>query len=149
MRQRWWLEFLKDYEFALQYHPGKENVLADSLRRIGIVSITTLLAGLSIIEQLRDLDLRLQVEKKKICVCSLSVQPQITQKIKEMQPRYQKLKLLSEDPTARLDFSVRADGALVFKDRLCVPNSKDLKDLQMNEVHRTRYTVHPGSKKMY
>lgn len=78
MRQRWWLEFLKDYEFALQYHPGKENVLADSLSRRGIVSIATLLVGLLIIEQLRDLNLRLQVEKKKIYVCSLSVQPQIT-----------------------------------------------------------------------
>lgn len=90
--------------------------MADSLSRRGIVSIATLLAGLSIIEQLRDLNLRLQVEKKKICVCSLSVQPQITKKIKEIQPRYRKLKLLLEDPTARPDFSIRAEGALVFKD---------------------------------
>ena len=33
MRQRRWLEFLKDYDFQLQYHPGKANVVADALSR--------------------------------------------------------------------------------------------------------------------
>jgi len=32
-RQRRWMEFIKDYEFALQYHPGKVNVVADALSR--------------------------------------------------------------------------------------------------------------------
>src|SRR4051812_48683200 len=31
MRQRRWLEFLKDYDFSLNYHPGKANVVADAL----------------------------------------------------------------------------------------------------------------------
>ena len=33
MRQRRWMEFLKDYDFTLHYHPGKENVVADALSR--------------------------------------------------------------------------------------------------------------------
>ncbi|XP_057443964.1 uncharacterized protein LOC130736135 [Lotus japonicus] len=33
MRQRRWMEFIKDYEFTLQYHPGKANVVADALRK--------------------------------------------------------------------------------------------------------------------
>ena len=33
MRQRRWLEFLKDYDFKLSYHPGKANVVADALSR--------------------------------------------------------------------------------------------------------------------
>ena len=33
MRQRRWLEFLKDYDFELSYHPGKVNVVADALSR--------------------------------------------------------------------------------------------------------------------
>ena len=31
MRQRRWMELLEDYDFALHYIPGKENVVADVL----------------------------------------------------------------------------------------------------------------------
>jgi hypothetical protein len=31
MRQRRWLEFIKDYELEVHYHPGKANVAADAL----------------------------------------------------------------------------------------------------------------------
>nr|KYP40856.1 hypothetical protein KK1_037780 [Cajanus cajan] len=31
MRQRRWLEFLKDYDFQLNYHPDKANVVVDAL----------------------------------------------------------------------------------------------------------------------
>ena len=33
MRQRRWMEFLKDYDLTLHYHPGKANVVADALSR--------------------------------------------------------------------------------------------------------------------
>ena len=33
MRQRKWMEYLKDYDFELLYHPGKANVVADALSR--------------------------------------------------------------------------------------------------------------------
>jgi hypothetical protein len=31
MRQRRWLELIKDYELEVHYHPGKANVVADTL----------------------------------------------------------------------------------------------------------------------
>ena len=33
MRQCRWMGYLKDYDFTLHYHPGKENVVADALSR--------------------------------------------------------------------------------------------------------------------
>ncbi|GKD42545.1 putative reverse transcriptase domain-containing protein, partial [Tanacetum coccineum] len=33
MRQRQWLKLLSDYDCEIRYHPGKENVVADSLSR--------------------------------------------------------------------------------------------------------------------
>ena len=33
LRQRKWLELIKDYDMKLHYHPGKANVVADALSR--------------------------------------------------------------------------------------------------------------------
>jgi len=33
MRQRRWLELIKDYDVEVHYHPGKANVVADTLSR--------------------------------------------------------------------------------------------------------------------
>ena len=33
MRQRRWMEFLEDYDFTLNYHPGEANVVVDALSR--------------------------------------------------------------------------------------------------------------------
>jgi hypothetical protein len=36
MRQRRWLELIKDYDLNIQYHPCKANVVADALSRTGV-----------------------------------------------------------------------------------------------------------------
>jgi hypothetical protein len=42
LRQRRWLELIKDYDLEIQYHLEKANVVADALSRKGLVnSITT------------------------------------------------------------------------------------------------------------
>jgi hypothetical protein len=33
MRQRRWLELIKDYDLEVHYHPGKANVVTDALSR--------------------------------------------------------------------------------------------------------------------
>ena len=33
MRQRRWIELIKDYDLDIHYHPGKANVVADALSR--------------------------------------------------------------------------------------------------------------------
>lgn len=38
LRQRHWLEFLKDYDFTISYHPDKANVVADALSKKKMVS---------------------------------------------------------------------------------------------------------------
>ncbi|WMV24752.1 hypothetical protein MTR67_018137, partial [Solanum verrucosum] len=36
LRQRRWLEFLKDYEMNVLYHPSKATVVADTLSRLSM-----------------------------------------------------------------------------------------------------------------
>jgi hypothetical protein len=36
-----------------------------------------------------------------------------------------------------------------FKDRLCVPDIKSIRELILKEGHETTYFIHPSSEKMY
>jgi hypothetical protein len=38
LKQRRWLELIKDYDLGINYHPGKANVVAEALRRMSHVS---------------------------------------------------------------------------------------------------------------
>jgi hypothetical protein len=46
-------------------------------------------------------------------------------------------------------FCEDVEGTLWFKDRLVVPEKEALKKKIMYEAHTSRYSIHPGSTKMY
>ncbi|KAA3473717.1 DNA/RNA polymerases superfamily protein [Gossypium australe] len=50
LRQRRWLELLKDYEFVIDYHPGKANVVADALSRKSLFALRALNARVTMSE---------------------------------------------------------------------------------------------------
>nr|GFB43149.1 reverse transcriptase [Tanacetum cinerariifolium] len=82
MRQRRWLELLKDYDTNIQYHPGKTNVVADALsRKWGMI------AGIKveeeIIRDLEQLDIKLYVCRQHGYWASLRVEPDLISRIKE------------------------------------------------------------------
>jgi hypothetical protein len=42
MRQRRWLELIKDYDCEINYHPSKANIEPNALSRKSIVELPTL-----------------------------------------------------------------------------------------------------------
>ena len=51
------MEFLKEYKFGLNYHPGKANVVADALRRKSLHASWMMVKELELVESFRDLNL--------------------------------------------------------------------------------------------
>ena len=47
------------------------------------------------------------------------------------------------------NFSIRQDGVLTMKGRVCVLNVEDLRKLIMEEAHCSAYAMHLDSTKMY
>jgi hypothetical protein len=61
---------------------------------------------------------------------------------------YIKRRIKEGDPKVAC-FCEDAEGTLWFKDRLVAPKKEALKKKILNETHTSRYSIHPGSTKMY
>ncbi|GJU97264.1 putative nucleotidyltransferase, ribonuclease H [Tanacetum coccineum] len=148
MRQRRWLELLKDYDTNIQYHPGKANVVADALsRKSGMI------AGIKVEEEIiRDLE-RLDIE---LCVrgqngfwASLRVEPNLISQIKAAQKDDGEIWAIIQNLDKQTEFHVDSDGILWQGTKLCVPEDPALREVLMTEAHSSPFSIHPGSTKMY
>ncbi|XP_071921774.1 uncharacterized protein [Coffea arabica] len=92
-----------------------------------------------------------RLEHKKITFGNIHVTSKLLGRIKEAQ---------TEDPIVQKwvenvkkgeipDFNLNPKGILKFKNRIVVPNDENLKREVLEEVHRSKYIINPGSNKMY
>ncbi|GJY55098.1 putative reverse transcriptase domain-containing protein [Tanacetum coccineum] len=126
-RQRRWLKILSDYNYEIHYHPGKTNVVVDALRRnerIKQLRVQTLMMTI-------DLNLPSQILNA------------LAEAIKEENVKEEILCGMNKE------FETRANGTLCIEKRSWVPHFGGLRDLSMNESHKSKYSIHPGSDKMY
>ncbi|XP_073015225.1 uncharacterized protein [Primulina eburnea] len=151
MRQRRWLELLKDFDCEIQYQPGRMNQVADALSRKVQPKMLTSLTISKIHEHLGTSGWTYQSKGDYFIVSSIQVEPQIVSKIKAAQrtdPHVHGLKELTQTGQSE-KFSVASDGCLRYQGRLVVPNLIDLKESILREAHCSRHSVHPGMRKMY
>ncbi|MCI03682.1 retrotransposon protein, partial [Trifolium medium] len=91
MRQMRWLEFLKDYDFKLSYHPGKANIVVDALSRKSLHMSSLMVKELELIEEFRDLSLVCEVTPKSVRLGMLKLTNLFLEKVKECQKADQRL----------------------------------------------------------
>jgi len=85
MRQRRWMEYLKDYDFELLYHPGKANVVADALSRKSMHISGMMVKELEFIEKLRDMNLGMQLSEDSIRCSVLTLTSDVLETICDQQ----------------------------------------------------------------
>ena len=86
MRQQRWMELLKDYDFSLQYHPSKANVVVDALSRRprGIIA-SLLIKEWQALEMLMEFDIQVAMTGEGRPFGCLRVQPTLINRILEAQ----------------------------------------------------------------
>ena len=86
MRQRRWIKLLKDYGCIIQYHPGKANVVADTLSRKSVGSLATIRGcQCQLLEDLRSLQVHIIFLDLGALVANFRVQPDLVRRIKTLQ----------------------------------------------------------------
>ena len=152
LRQRRWLELIKDYDCTIEYHPGKANVVADALSRRPESSLSHMRSGyLPLLVDLRALGVILEVEDSGALLATFHVRPLLVDQILAGQSQDpQMIKLKEEiEKEKKAEFQIRDDGMIVKGQRMCVPEYGELKRDIMEEAHSSAYAMHPGSTKMY
>ena len=86
MRQRRWIELIKDYECTIEYHPGKANVVAYALSRRPMSSISHLrVVHLPRLIELRSLGVRRELTDSGALLATFHVRPVVIDRIRELQ----------------------------------------------------------------
>ncbi|KAM0061096.1 putative nucleotidyltransferase, Ribonuclease H [Helianthus debilis subsp. tardiflorus] len=127
MRQRRWLELIKDYDCEILYHPGKANVVADALSR-------------------KERHTPIQVRS-----CQLIVTPDFLVQLKEAQTEALREDRLKGERVfgqhGRL--TENNQGIRSMGNRMWVPIFGGFREKILDEAHKSRYSIHPGATKMY
>ena len=151
MRQRRWLELLKDYDAKIQYHPGKANVVADALSRKNSGSIASLITQPYLITEFERMGVELYARGSDGLIASLSVEPNLISRIKMAQKDDSELVALLQnmDEGKQSEFRKDEHGVIWLRNQLCVPVDVTLREAVLTEAHSSPFSIHPGSTKMY
>jgi hypothetical protein len=121
------LEFFCEYEFDIKHIKGKENKVADALNRR--------------VHELHAMTISMyQFDIKSIILEATNANLYYYM---ELVAKLQQGKMLQKVE----DYKLEADGTLLYKNRIYVPNSQELRITILKEMHNVPYVGHPGYQK--
>ena len=145
-RQRRRLELIKDYDCAINYHPGKANVVADALSMKERLNLIT--SSEELIKDFEKLEIEIHIKKSTSEILyTMTFQPTLLDKIKKYQEEIMRLnkdKLTGEEKESQKDDK----GILRVFSRIWIPHVTELKKEILHNTHNNCYSIHPGSTKM-
>jgi hypothetical protein len=125
-RQIRWLEFLCEYDFDIKHIKGKENKVVDALsRKVHELHATTI-------------SMYWTEMKDRILEAANTNLP-----YKSLVAKLQQC----ERPQTKESHTLGTDGLLLYKNRVYVPNVRELKLAILKEMHNVAYVGHPGYQK--
>jgi hypothetical protein len=115
LRQRRWLEQMKDYDLGINYHPGKANVVADALSRRSQVSELVMDSmPFELCEEFDKLNLRIVANTEAI---EMEAGPRLLQEIRRGQLEDEKVQEIKRNIKEEKSpgFSEDDEGVLWYK----------------------------------
>ena len=129
LRQRRWIELIKDYDLKIFYTPGKANVMADALSRKSYCNNLVLSQCQPLLhEEFRKLNLEIVPQG---FLSTLVVKPTLEDQIIEAQKHDSGIKEIKENLASGSAkcFSVNDQGTVFFENRFVVPENQNLKQM--------------------
>jgi hypothetical protein len=136
---------IKDYELEVHYHLEKANVIADAVshkthcKYLPAVRLTGEESSIRVLPNLLLFNIALMPTLRAEIIA--------TQKDDECMGHIKRR--MREGDIKVACFCEAAEGTLWFKESLVVPKRESLKKRILDEAHRSRYSIHLGSTKMY
>nr|GFA53806.1 putative reverse transcriptase domain-containing protein [Tanacetum cinerariifolium] len=122
-----WIELLSDFDCEIRYHPGKANVVADAFSRK-------------------------EREPIRVKALVMTFHPSLHDQICNAQSKAMEKKNVTAKNLGRLIkliFKIHPNGTRYHDKRIWLPKFGGLRDLIMYDSHKSKYSIHPGSDKMY
>jgi hypothetical protein len=136
---------IKDYELEVHYHPGKANMVVDALSHKGLCNYLSAVCSTG-----EESSTRVLLD---LSLFNITLTPTLKGEIIAAQKNdagmaHIKRRIQEGDPKVAY-FREDAEGTVWFKVRLVVLRKEALKKKILYEAHTSRYSIHPGSTKMY